>query len=320
MRGSRWPTAGSGTPSQEELCVDGNGVAFGTAFVAASLAVQQVFVVDADEAASLEVVGRGLTESARVMLIRDGDVCGSHGVPPEVPRPGRFSPVVAAGTASVSDSAFTLVLESFVLGDDLAAPAAQSCARCAPTAKVLREYGILDDRPDLQLEAVLAADPLCAGYMPGDEDKGTAVCATEATCRSLCAADPACFSVDVHATLPRCALNGRSVPLPDGVERSVDYNLLLKAPAQVGGATEEVFSTSTRLLFSNVSVPAGEFKVCFCDGHCRGPSDFNVEVGRVIASGVSCLLGLPQHGCVEMAFGGLRCTAAVLPSIANPTP
>jgi hypothetical protein len=121
--------------------------------------------------------------------------------------------------------------------------------------------------------------------------------------------------VDVHATKPRCRLNRIAVTLPTGVERSVNYNLLLKAPVHVGTATEEVFSTSTRLLFGNVSVPAGEFKVCFCKGHCRAPSDFAVEVGRVIASGVSCLLSLPKHGCVEMPFGGLRCTAAVLPSL-----
>jgi hypothetical protein len=108
--------------------------------------------------------------------------------------------------------------------------------------------------------------------------------------------------------------------LPDGVERSKDYNILLKAPAQVGDATEAVFSTSTRLLFSNVTVPAGEFKVCFCENNCRGPSSFTVEVGRVLASGVSCMLGLPQHGCSEMPFGGLRCTAAVLPSLATPVP
>ena len=44
----------------------------------------EVFVVDADEKASLEIVGRGLTHAARVMLIRDGDVCGMHGVPLEV--------------------------------------------------------------------------------------------------------------------------------------------------------------------------------------------------------------------------------------------
>jgi hypothetical protein len=311
VRGPRWPTSDS-----MELCLDGQNTSLGTAVVADTLAVQQVFVVDADEKASLEIVGRGLTHAARVMLIRDGDVCGMHGVPLEV-TPGQFSPVVAAGTVSVSDFAFTKVMQSLVPGGDLPAPAPSSgCGRCAPGRRVLRNYSILEGRPDLSLEEVLAADPLCAGYEDGDEDgDGTAVCATEATCRSLCAADNACTSVDVHATKPRCRLNRIAVTLPTGVERSVNYNLLLKAPVHVGTATEEVFSTSTRLLFGNVSVPAGEFKVCFCKGHCRAPSDFAVEVGRVIASGVSCLLSLPKHGCVEMPFGGLRCTAAVLPSL-----
>jgi hypothetical protein len=310
LQGPKWKYA-----EDKDLCQVGTDDPFGTAVVAASLAVQQVFVVDADAEASLEVVGKGLTQSARVMLIRDGDVCGDHGAPPEVPT-GQFAPVVAAGM-SVSDFDFTKVLESLVRGEDLPAPAGHSCGRGAPESQVLRDYGILDDAPDLRLEALTAADPLCAGYIAGDEDAGTAVCATEATCRSLCAADSGCASVDVHATLPRCTLNGAEVSLPDGVERSPDYNLLLKAPVHVGGATEEIFSTSTRLLFSNVSVPAGEFKVCFCDEQCRGPSDFAVEIGRVIASGVSCLMGLPQHGCAEMAFGGLRCTAAVLPAIAT---
>jgi hypothetical protein len=57
----------------------------------------------------------------------------------------------------------------------------------------------------------------------------------------------------------------------------------------------------------------GEFKVCFCDSaraDCTGPSAFDVEVGTLKSSGVSCLLeqGLTTTECVHQPEGGLRCS------------
>ena len=64
-------------------------------------------------------------------------------------------------------------------------------------------------------------------------------------------------------------------------------------------------------------MPAGEYTVCFCDSGASGGTrpcgrteDYGLEIGRVIASGVSCLLDLPQHRCVEQKMGGLRCESA----------
>lgn len=69
---------------------------------------------------------------------------------------------------------------------------------------------------------------------------------------------------------------------------------------------EPAQSTPRRLAF-DVTVPIGEFTVCFCESGCASVEDFALEVGRVVSSCVACLLD-PGHGqCEAMAAGGLRC-------------
>lgn len=61
-------------------------------------------------------------------------------------------------------------------------------------------------------------------------------------------------------------------------------------------------------------VSGGEFKVCFCDSaraDCTAPSAYDVEVGSLRSSGISCLLeqGLSNtNECVSQTEGGLRCS------------
>merc|ERR1711861_103026 len=71
------------------------------------------------------------------------------------------------------------------------------------------------------------------------------------------------------------------------------------------------------LRFDGVQFTAGgEFKLCFCDptllaaGICSRSSDYKIEVGKVHATGLECLLTNPkmQRGtCVPQMYGGLRC-------------
>merc|ERR1719146_403782 len=80
------------------------------------------------------------------------------------------------------------------------------------------------------------------------------------------------------------------------------------------------------LRFDAVQFTAGgEFKLCFCDpsllatGICGRSSDYKIEVGKVYATGLECLLTNPkmQRGtCVQQMYVGLRCYDGAVP----PTP
>merc|ERR1719453_1424823 len=90
------------------------------------------------------------------------------------------------------------------------------------------------------------------------------------------------------------------------------------SPAQVReliAGEDPGISWANLLRFDAVKFTAGgEFKLCFCDsavvGQCRSPFDFKIEVGKVHATGLECLLSNPkmQRGtCVPQKYGGLRC-------------
>merc|ERR1719265_2275515 len=62
----------------------------------------------------------------------------------------------------------------------------------------------------------------------------------------------------------------------------------------------------------------GEFKLCFCDSAlleganavCNGPEDYTIEVGKIHATGLQCLLSNPKMTrgtCVKQHYDGLRC-------------
>merc|ERR1719231_1892299 len=86
----------------------------------------------------------------------------------------------------------------------------------------------------------------------------------------------------------------------------------------------------------------GTFKACFCDSHvdtnghsvevCNSanPSTFNIELGTIHVSGVSCLLAegskfqrgvcTAQTSAMGSEDGGLRCYPDTLPDISPPRP
>ena len=82
------------------------------------------------------------------------------------------------------------------------------------------------------------------------------------------------------------------------------------------------------LRFDQVQFTAGgEFKLCFCDpsllahGICSQPSDYKIEVGKVHATGLECLLTNPkmQRGtCLPQMYGGLRCYDGPAPIVEIP--
>merc|ERR1719199_2119512 len=95
----------------------------------------------------------------------------------------------------------------------------------------------------------------------------------------------------------------------------------------VAGADPGI-SWDALLRFEGVEFPSGgEYKLCFCDpsllasGICSAAEDFRIEVGRVHATGLECLLTNPrmQRGtCVQQMYGGLRCYDGAAPEIETP--
>lgn len=82
-------------------------------------------------------------------------------------------------------------------------------------------------------------------------------------------------------------------------------------------------SSSSALLFENLVLEAGTYKLCFCDvdvigGACSSAHDYTVEVGRVHASGLSCLFGTSgvTTACTDMPSGGYRCYKDDIPALA----
>merc|ERR1711904_431622 len=82
-------------------------------------------------------------------------------------------------------------------------------------------------------------------------------------------------------------------------------------------------STADVLRFSPVNFESGgSYKVCFCDSsllpegqqYCHAESDYSVEIGELIVSGVSCLLkesDFRRRTCYNMFHGGLICSDTV---------
>jgi len=91
--------------------------------------------------------------------------------------------------------------------------------------------------------------------------------------------------------------------------RAAAHDSLL-APQDLG------YSWSKMLRFDNIQFNSGgTFKLCFCDStltgnRCKSEKDFTVEVGKIHASGVSCLIAKPELqkvSCATQAHGGYRC-------------
>jgi hypothetical protein len=157
--------------------------------------------------------------------------------------------------------------------------------------------------------------------------------------------------------VPRCFLNSYScqTDIAEGnVMRDPGYHLLTKVLDNNGGRRASALqlmkkgtvkkllgSASDRRLTGDAGISwdskyrykditftnGGEFKLCFCDanatdGVCDEPEEFTIEVGRVHATGLQCLLSNPKMTkgtCVEQMYGGLRCYEGEAPEDDVPT-
>jgi len=98
----------------------------------------------------------------------------------------------------------------------------------------------------------------------------------------------------------------------------------LQETAEVGA--DVGYSSPGVLRFAPVRFSSpGKYRVCFCDrqlltpdrtyDHCTARSDFAVDIGEVVVTGVSCVLAQPslrRKTCQPMWYGGLLCNSAPL--------
>jgi hypothetical protein len=321
----------------------------GTLTVTGRISVGVDFVVTPGEPASLELAGQGLdAASDRIMVIECSDQCGLAEGSSDVTAPTRpvdayFAEYGKADTDELmplSDYAppFVEYPEQYCHKNNLRIASSPSlmvtehqCYR-----KCEAKAPCLDDAC------------FCDGYFPGhDMADSTALCLPEDQCMSMCTHDPNCFSIDMHATLPRCFLNSAvcASGLATGKWTSdPDYKHLVKTGRRLGDlekmgrrlSADHVrsllqtpnygLSWSELLRFDGLTFKqAGTYKVCACDseisGKCSSKEDFTVEVGKVHASGLQCLLGKPEFArgsCVKQKYGGLRCYDGDAPTVVNP--
>jgi hypothetical protein len=179
----------------------------------------------------------------------------------------------------------------------------------------------------------------CNGYLElQDGPMSGALCMTEVECRTLCTATEGCVGIDMYRTSDRCYLNA-ATPQPGdqteaqscadqfesghmGVHPDYKYLHLHRGHARAR-ALSSGLSHSRLLRFAPVSFSGGgSYKVCFCDHellpdgqeHCLAEADYSIEIGKVYASGVSCLLAedkFRRGTCHEQHHGGLACSESL---------
>jgi hypothetical protein len=281
----------------------------------------------------------------RVMVIDCIGTCGVSGPAAAVKQPG--VPVSSYMDRPSMPEADAYAEVKFQVGDW--ATTETTAGKYCPGNLIPFEKGTLADKhrcyPKCYAKTCTGDSCFCSGYEPGyDTMESSSLCLNVEQCTDLCEQTPGCTSIDMHATKDRCFLNMGSCatlhPDPDynvwskvmdmNTRRTMDRGRSLSA-AQVRellAGEDPGISWDQLLRFDAVQFTAGgEFKLCFCDpalltsGICSKPSDYKIEVGKVHATGLECLLTNPkmQRGtCVPQMYGGLRCYDGPAPVVEIP--
>merc|ERR1719316_2002825 len=193
----------------------------------------------------------------------------------------------------------------------------------------------------------------CDGFISGfDDEDSQALCISQNQCEYLCSVTPGCHSVDMHKSKDRCYLNtaycGDYIRNSQTVPNN-DYDLLVKPMddntrrmqergrqlqsshvRQLLSREDPGVSWGEMLRFKDLQFSSGgEFKLCFCDSAlltganavCNGPEDYTIEVGKIHATGLQCLLSNPKMTrgtCVKQHYDGLRCYDGAAPTTTLP--
>jgi len=302
----------AGNPCQGRGYVDHVGVAT----VTARIELHRDYVFDLPSNQSLDIRGRGLSLRDRIMVISAYGTCGatsptSHLIQPvhdntAVPF-NEFSPVSVErpATAPAADNPmarFTAENNKYCRGanlgpTELGEAAADLCAGKCAGGDCVGQGCYCDGLFNQVDEAHSDLCPESALCLPRDE------------CIRVCDGLPGCGSVDMHETKPRCHLNSGICDLPV-VDNSYTLYVKTGVPETVGGVPADI----TLLRFHPVQFDsAGTYKVCVCDSAvapCTSISNYNVEVGHVHVSGVTCLVEqerFRRRSCYNQEEGGISC-------------
>jgi len=189
----------------------------------------------------------------------------------------------------------------------------------------------------------------CDGHYYGyDTESSNALCLTEAQCKEACRTVEGCYGIDMHRSKPRCFLNTADCRpfvmnsiqglTATGLSQDLNYDFHYKRDDIPGRRLEDRrlqlnvdngWSWGDILRYRYLKFRSGgTFTACFCDGvhkmqtqeACSTAADYNVKIGTIHVSGVSCLVKEArfQRGvCCPQFWGGLRCysTLTTCPTI-----
>jgi hypothetical protein len=305
----------------------------GKAFVTQRVDVGVDYIVTPGQSTSLELTGKGLSVNDRVMLIDCSGTCGLS---------------EASKLATQPDHAFTATVDPATLKSSKLIELDTSPETFGYRAEPGFCPGNLPIIPGSLADGhrcykkcyednCVGDDCGCDGFFLGyDTADSSALCLSTARCEALCSLTPGCHSIDMHVQWNRCFLNtfscdGAAVAPDDDYKLRVKFvsdntrrlqasmrNLRAADVRKLLAAHDPGISWDELLRFKDLQFTSGgEFKLCFCDSEtladnkiCSSAEDFNIEVGRVHATGVQCLLNNPKMSrgsCLKQLHGGLRC-------------
>jgi len=324
----------------------------GSVFVTKKADVGVSYVVTPGEASSIELTGAGFESGDRIMVIDCFGTCGFTEGSTSVSEPTyALLPTLDRPSQSVFD---------MVYPDDSASKytyekhAGQYCpGNMLPVIEDTLHAGHLCYKKCYATEECTDASCFCDGFILGfDTAESTSVCLDQQQCEWLCSHTAGCHSVDMSKSKNRCFLNmatcGDAITAKQLVP-SDDYDLLVKLEddntrrlqergktftkklvRQLLAAEDPGISWSSMYRFKDLTFSSGgEFKLCFCDSAilpganniCDKPEDYTIEVGKVHATGLQCLLNDPKMTkgtCVKQFYGGLRCYDGTAPDVTVP--
>jgi len=319
---------------RNKVCFRHGGVwsTVGSLTVTSRVSTDWTYVIDPEEGGSIEIIGEASDldwKKDRIMITDCKATCG-------VSSPAKG--VTIDGEPLTLDGSKEFVAKNDMLDIEMDArtlvdlPTSELTKYTTVKSRYCKGNNIAaDELGDAAVDLCsvkCATNPGLSGCAEMDADN-SALCLPEAQCKTLCSSLELCYGVDIFLDGDRCLLNYEG-PVLAGCKAQYESGSLGSSNAyqfhvkshtvarslQVGAG----LSTADILRFSPVGFASGgSYKVCFCDSsllpdgqiYCDSEKDFDVEVGKVIVSGVSCLLAekdFRRRQCYNQYHGGLACS------------
>jgi hypothetical protein len=332
----------------------------GTVYVTKKADLGVSYVVTPNTPASIELTGTGFESGDRIMVIDCFGTCGftegssslveapTYAILPTLDRPSQPVHEPKYPDTSAAKYTYTKLPGQYCPGSGWSKTEVEPDTLHA---------GHLCYKKCYATESCTDGSCFCDGFILGfDMPDSTAVCLDEEQCQWLCSQTEGCHSIDMHKTKSRCFLNKDTcaTTITDGqLVPSADYDVFVKMEddntrrlrglqergktftkrqvRQLLAAEDPGISWDSMYRFKDIEFSSGgEFKLCFCDSDllpganniCDKAEDYTIEVGKIHATGLQCLLNDPKMTkgtCVQQFYGGLRCYDGAAPTVTVPT-